>query len=310
MLIIVDSYSKWIDVHVTSSTSATVTIDRLRQTFATHGLPLVVVTDNATAFTSSEFGTFMKGNGIKHMFSPPRHPASNGQAEALVKVVKNGIRKRTGSLHTRLQRFLLAYRSTPHSTTGQSPAELLFSRPLRTRLDLCKPNLRQSVELKQQNWKAAHDRGSVDRQFATGDPVYVCLIPGPGAPWEPGTIISADGQACTVLLTDGRTFTRHRDHIRHRVCGPPAPSQAPPALVTPVPALSAPAPTALEPHSAPAPAVPEAHPASAPEACPVPAPEAPAAVAPAAPVAHPALDQTPPRRSQRNRRAPVRLGIT
>lgn len=135
LLIIVDSYSKWIDVHVTSSTSATVTIDRLRQTFATHGLPLSVVTDNATALTSTEFGSFMKGNGIKHMFSPPRHPASNGQAEALVKVVKNGIRKRTGSLHTRLQRFLLAYRSTPHSTTGQSPAELLFSRPLRTRLD-------------------------------------------------------------------------------------------------------------------------------------------------------------------------------
>ena len=113
--------------------SAAVTIEKLRQTFAAYGLPPVVVSDNATAFTSVEFGTFMKGNGIKHMFSPPRHPASNGQVEALVKVVKNSIRNRTGSLQTRLSRFLLAYRTTPHSTTGQPPAALLFGRTLHTR---------------------------------------------------------------------------------------------------------------------------------------------------------------------------------
>ena len=33
-----------------------------------------------------------------------------------------------------MNKFLLAYRSTPHSTTGISPAELLFRRPLRTKL--------------------------------------------------------------------------------------------------------------------------------------------------------------------------------
>ena len=33
-----------------------------------------------------------------------------------------------------LNKFLLAYRSTPQSTTGISPAELLFRRPLRTKL--------------------------------------------------------------------------------------------------------------------------------------------------------------------------------
>ena len=194
LLIVVDSYSKWLDVHITTSTSAAVTIEKLRQTFAAYGLPLVVVSDNATAFTSVEFGTFMKGNGIKHMFSPPRHPASNDQAEALVKVVKNSIRNRTGSLQTRLSRFLLAYRTTPHSTTGQSPAALLFGRTLRTRLDVCKPSLRQTVELQQHAWKTARDRTCQDRLFAKSDPVYVCLVPGPGAPWVPGTVVTADGQ--------------------------------------------------------------------------------------------------------------------
>ena len=33
-----------------------------------------------------------------------------------------------------LNKFLLAYRSTPHSTTGKSPAELLFRRVLNTKM--------------------------------------------------------------------------------------------------------------------------------------------------------------------------------
>ena len=47
LLSIIDSYSKWVDVHVTISASATVPFDRLRQTFAAQGLPIVVVTGNA-----------------------------------------------------------------------------------------------------------------------------------------------------------------------------------------------------------------------------------------------------------------------
>lgn len=34
----------------------------------------------------------------------------------------------------KLNKFLLAYRSTPHSTTGKSPAELLFTRVLNTKM--------------------------------------------------------------------------------------------------------------------------------------------------------------------------------
>ena len=108
-------------------------MDRLRQTFATHGLPLVIVSDNATAFTSSEFSVFLKG---------------------------------------------------------------------------------------------------------------------PGASWVPGTITAADGQICTVQLADGRVFTRHRDHVRARVCAQPSclSGQADPTRPIPettVPAFSARAPDAL-----------------------------------------------------------------
>ena len=33
-----------------------------------------------------------------------------------------------------MQKFLLGYRSTPHSTTGVSPAKLLFGRKIRSKL--------------------------------------------------------------------------------------------------------------------------------------------------------------------------------
>ena len=65
ILIIVDSHSKWIDVHVTTSSNASVTIEKLMSSFATHGLPHTIVSDNGPCFVSSEFELFNKMNGIR-----------------------------------------------------------------------------------------------------------------------------------------------------------------------------------------------------------------------------------------------------
>ena len=121
-LVLVDAYSKWLEVHVMRSTTSTATIEKLREIFATHGLPKTLVSDNGTNFSSSEFELFMSQNGpngIRHIKVSPYHPASNGQAERAVRVFKEGIVKMEGgSLKTKLARFLLRYRITPHSTTG------------------------------------------------------------------------------------------------------------------------------------------------------------------------------------------------
>ena len=47
-LIVVDAYSKWLEVIPMSSTTAERTVTELRKLFATHGLPTQVVTDNGT----------------------------------------------------------------------------------------------------------------------------------------------------------------------------------------------------------------------------------------------------------------------
>ena len=111
--------------------TSTATIEKLREMFATHGLPVTLVSDNGSNFTSSEFKEFMKKNGIKHIKVPPYHPASNGLAERAVRIFKEGYEKmEDGSVQTKLSRFLLSYRTTPHSTTGVPPAELLMKRRL------------------------------------------------------------------------------------------------------------------------------------------------------------------------------------
>ena len=70
-LIIVDVHSKWLDIHIMSSTTSAATIDTLRRVFATHELPRTIVSDNGTAFTSAEFAQFVKLNGIKHVRTAP-----------------------------------------------------------------------------------------------------------------------------------------------------------------------------------------------------------------------------------------------
>ena len=112
-LIVIDAYSKWIEVYLTSSTSTTATIEKLRQAFANHGLPEMVVSENGSGFASEELADFMARNEILHVKTAPRHPSSNGLVESSVHIFKEGMKKLEGfggTMHTRLSRFLLAYR--------------------------------------------------------------------------------------------------------------------------------------------------------------------------------------------------------
>jgi transposase InsO family protein len=114
-LLVIDAYTKWLDVHVTTTSTSTVTIELFRKSFSTYGLPEVVVSDNATNFTSDEFEVFLKSNGVRHVRNPPYHPASNGVVERAVQTLKGGLKKlKAGSIETKVSRFLFAYRVTQY----------------------------------------------------------------------------------------------------------------------------------------------------------------------------------------------------
>ena len=72
-LIVVDAYSKWTEVCVMSTSTATAMVEKMRGIFTTHGLSVLVVSDNGPCFSSLEFKMFMK-NRIRHIFTPPPSP--------------------------------------------------------------------------------------------------------------------------------------------------------------------------------------------------------------------------------------------
>ena len=217
-LIIIDAYSKWIEVHPVNTATSRVTIEKLRSTFAIHGLPMTIVSDNGSNFCSEEFEEFMTKNGIHHRRTAPYHPASNGLAERAVQTFKEGMKKMStkDSLETRVSRFLFKYRITPQTTTGIAPAELLLGRKPRARLDLIHPDIREKVQNGQRKQKQLHDQHAVGRQLRPGDAVYSREF-GKQQKWRQGVIGTQTGPVSyTVLLDDDHEVHRHQDHVIRR----------------------------------------------------------------------------------------------
>ena len=74
--------------------------------------------------------------GIEHRYTTPLWPRANSEVERQNRSLLKSMRAAHAegrNWREDLNRFLLAYRSTPHSTTGKSPVELLFRRKLTTK---------------------------------------------------------------------------------------------------------------------------------------------------------------------------------
>ena len=119
------------------------------------------------------------------------HPSSNGEAERFVRTFKEAMKtgKSDGlTLTHRLQNFLLSYRTTPHTTTGTPPSELLMGRHLRTRWDLLRPDVERQVQWRQSKQKDRHDLHACPRCFSVGQSVMARNFRA-GAAWVPGVIV-------------------------------------------------------------------------------------------------------------------------
>ena len=138
LLVLVDYYSRYIEVVILKSTTSEKLIAELDRIFSIHGIPLSLKTDNGANLVSDEFEQFLKENGVwLHSNTTPLWPQANGEVEkqnrTLLKAIK--IANAEGkNMKRELNKFLMAYNSTPHQTTGVSPAELLFGRKIRTKL--------------------------------------------------------------------------------------------------------------------------------------------------------------------------------
>lgn len=226
LLIIIDSYSKWLEVCIMSSTTSYRTIERLRTIFASFGLPEIIVSDNGVQFTSREFKEFLANNGIRHILIPPYHAASNGAAERAVQNVKSALQKiiqatklntPRPSMQRLIDNFLFTYRNTPQETTGRSPSELFLMRRPRTFLSLLKPSLAEMVEKNKQD---KEEKLNIHRKplstFVVGDKVWVKTVRGEDEKWSPGIIIRQKGMSTFIVDVENRRRYIHKEHLRHR----------------------------------------------------------------------------------------------
>ena len=158
---------------------------------------------------------FWQNNGIRHITSLPYHPATNGLAEQAVQMFKAGFKHMSsGSIETRIVRFLFSYHTTPQSTTGSTPAELLMKCNLRSRLDLLVPDLSNRVFQAQEQQKNIHDKKAQDHQFVVGDHV-MARNHAEGPKWVRAQITKQSGPTSykVTVNTTNQIWRRHQDAI-------------------------------------------------------------------------------------------------
>ena len=86
--------------------------------------------------------------GITNRYSTPAYPQGNGQAEAVNKVIVNGLKKRlddaTGKWVEELPHVLWTYRTMPRRSTGETPFSMTYGVEAVILLETGFPTLRTS----------------------------------------------------------------------------------------------------------------------------------------------------------------------
>ena len=90
----------------------------------------MLISNNGLQFDSKIFRRYCNELGITNMYSTPAYPQGNGQAEAVNKVIINGLKKRLddakGKWVEELPHVLWTYRTTPSRSTGETPFSMTY----------------------------------------------------------------------------------------------------------------------------------------------------------------------------------------
>lgn len=220
-LIVVDKYSRWVEVKFISSLSSLAIISRLKDVIATHGVFDSIMTDNGPQFVSNEFKDFAAMYGFQHTTSSPHFPQSNGEVESAVKIAKSILQQDDTQL------ALLNYRTTRHSATGVSPAEALMGRRLKTRLPVLvslltpKPSDHDEISSadtrSKQLYKFHYDRRNGTRLLEPLQPGKEVLAKTDGEKsWDVrGRVVRADLENRTYIIqTPSGDLRRNRKHLQ------------------------------------------------------------------------------------------------
>lgn len=215
-IVVVDYYSKWLEIEYMNTTTAEALIKVMSKMFAVHGYPEEIVSDQGPPFTGELWKRFLKERDVRQRFSSPTFAQSNGAAESAVKVAKRILRQDDPS------RALLAYRCTSHSATDWAPSQLLCGRLLRSELPIPEHRLKQSIvdptaaqRRAKQLAKKYYDKHNGVRELPpleVGDRVR--LRDSDGQWTIRGEITAQRDERSYQVTTAGAALERNRFHIR------------------------------------------------------------------------------------------------
>lgn len=219
-LIVIDYFSKYIEVNKLNTMTSLEVIDNLKNIFSRQGIPEILMSDNGPEFNSSYFKCFETEWKFRHITSSPRYPQSNGQVERAVQIVKNMLKK-THYDQTDFRLALLEYSNSPISADLASPAQLLNNRSLRGILPRApaflepkvvnKEIVKQQLHKRQIYQKHYYDKTSKKlKELMPGDKVKVFT----NGIWSNGLIINKiDSRSFHIKMCTGRIIRRNRRHV-------------------------------------------------------------------------------------------------
>ncbi|XP_035918160.1 uncharacterized protein LOC118516404 [Anopheles stephensi] len=130
ILTIVDSFSKFVWLYPTRTTTAEEVLRKLECWSAVFGNPTRIITDRGSAFTSNTFAAHVQNQSIEHIVSTTGVPRGNGQAERVNRTAIEMLAKLSTEDPSKwfkwVNRVQRAINSYYHSTTGKTPFELMF----------------------------------------------------------------------------------------------------------------------------------------------------------------------------------------
>ena len=228
ILVVIDYYSRYYEYEIMRSTTTDKVIDCLENIFSRHGLPVSIRSDCGPQFLSSQFQDFCQENGIQHVKTTPRWAQANGEVERQNASIMKQIRIAQAEgldWQKELRRYVTIYRSIDHSTTGRSPAELLFNRKLRGKLpDISTPRSDLEARDTDAERKGKSKMYADERRGARLSPVQVgdkVLLKQDKTDkftrtfnQTPHTVVSKNGNSVVVESPTGAQYSRNTTHVK------------------------------------------------------------------------------------------------
>ena len=139
VLVLMDYTSKWPEAYALRNVTTETVVKCLIDMTTRVGIPEEVLTDNDSNFVSKTMREYCTTMGIEHMKTSPYHLQTDGMVERFNATLKRLLCKLTQNPNVEwdecLPYVLWAYRGTVHKTTGFSPYQMLYGRPMRMPLD-------------------------------------------------------------------------------------------------------------------------------------------------------------------------------